>query len=268
MNDVQNYPDLRGISLEQVGVKGLRYRIRVAAKNGKPHEATATVSISTNLPHTKKGTHMSRLLEVFSRHHENISMESLPHLLEELQVRLKASSARVEMAFPIFLERAAPVTGAKALLDFDCRLLGQMRGKSLSMVMEVRVPVTSLCPCSRDISKYGAHNQRGTISISVHPAMVKPGKPFLIWFEDLIALAEGCGSSQVYPLLKRPDEKYVTEFAYENPAFVEDMVRNVAVRLQAEPRVAHYSIEVENFESIHNHSAFGMRTWSRMPLIA
>jgi GTP cyclohydrolase IB len=268
MNDVQNYPDTRGISLEQVGVKGLRYRIRVPAKKGEAHEATATVSLSVNLPHHQKGAHMSRFLEVFSRHHENISLETLPKLLVDLRDRLKATNARVEMAFSIFLERSAPVSGATAFLDFDCRLLGHMRGKSLNMVLEVRVPVTSLCPCSRDISDYGAHNQRGTISISVRPTMEKSGDPHQICFEDLIDMAEACGSSPVYPLLKREDEKFVTEDAYENPAFVEDIVRNVAIRLKADPRVAQYSVEVENFESIHNHSAYAMHQWSRKVKVA
>lgn len=268
MNDVQARPDTRGISLDQVGIKGLRYRIRVPAKSGKAHEATATVALSVSLPHHQKGTHMSRFLEVFSRHHENISMETLPKLLTDIRDRLKATNARVEMAFSIFLERVAPVTGAKALLDFDCRLLGQMRGKSLSMVLEVRVPVTSLCPCSKEISKYGGHSQRGIISITVRPAMDKNGNPHHILFEDLIEMAETCGSSPVYPLLKREDEKFVSEAAYENPAFVEDIVRNVAIQLQADPRIAQYSVEVENFESIHNHSAYAMHQWSRKVKIA
>ena len=263
MNDVQSYPDYRGISLDQVGVKGLRYRIRVAAKNGQTHEATAMVSMSVNLPHQKKGTHMSRFAESLSLHHENINHITFTLLLWDVQARLEASKARVEMAFPIFLERSAPVTGFTAFLDFDCRIIGQITGTRLSLMLEVSVPVTSLCPCSRDISAYGAHNQRGIITILVRPTMDKNGEPNQIWFEDLIDVAEASASSPVYPLLKREDEKYVTERAYENPAFVEDIVRNVALRLQADPRIAGYCVHVENFESIHAHNAFAVREWSR-----
>lgn len=268
MNDVQSRRDSRGIPLDQVGIKNLRYRIRVAAKNGKTHEATAKVSMSVNLPASKKGTHMSRFLEVFSRHHEDISLHTLPKFLRELQTRLKANRARVELDFPIFLERAAPITGTRAFLDFDCNIIGQIRGNDVSLVLEVRVPVSSLCPCSKEISLYGAHNQRGIISIAVHPAKDLDANPHQIWFEELVDIAEASGSSPVYPLLKRQDEKFVTEQAYENPAFVEDMVRNVAVRLQNDPRVEAYSVQVENYESIHNHTAFAMREWSRKPLIA
>jgi len=268
MNDVQSYTDTRGISLDQVGVKGLRYRIGVVAKSGKHHEATATVAMAVDLPHHQKGTHMSRFIEVFSRHHENISVQSMPKLLAELQTRLKATNVRVEMAFPIFLERVAPITKAKALLDFDCHLIGQMRGSEMSLVLEVKVPVTSLCPCSKQISNYGAHNQRGIVSITVRPAMGKDGNLHQIWLEDLIDVAEACGSSPVYPLLKREDEKFVTEYAYENPAFVEDMARDASVRLQSDPRIAAYSVQVENFESIHNHSAYAMRGWTRKQKVA
>jgi GTP cyclohydrolase I len=268
MNDVQARLDTRGISLDQVGIKGLRYRIGVAGKTGKRHETTAKVSMSVNLPHNQKGTHMSRLLEVFSRHHENISLSTLPKLLAELQTRLKANSARVEMSFPIFLERSAPVTGAKAFLDFDCNLIGQMKGRSLSLVMEVQVPVTSLCPCSREISDYGAHNQRGIVSITVRPTVGKDGNPLQIWLEDLIDIAEACGSSPVYPILKREDERHVTMRAYENPAFVEDMAREASVRLQRDPRIAAYSVHVENQESIHNHSAYAVRGWARKVKVA
>ena len=268
MNDVQARPDSRGISLHQVGIKDLRYPIRVEAKDGKPHEATATVSMSVNLPHNKKGTHMSRFTESLSLHHENINHITFTLLLWDVQARLEASNARVEMAFPIFLERSAPVTGFTAFLDFDCRLIGQMRGKKLSLELEVRVPVTSVCPCSKEISMYGAHGQRGIITISVRPTMDKNGDPHKIYFEDLVDVAEASGSSPIYSLLKRDDEKFVTERAYENPAFVEDMVRNVAVRLQADPRVAAYTVHVENFESIHNHSAIAVREWSRKQKVA
>jgi GTP cyclohydrolase I len=263
MNDVQARLDSRGISLDQVGIKGLRYRIRVVAKNGKHHEGTATVAMSVNLPYHQRGTHMSRFLEVFSQHHENISLETLPKLLADLQTRLHATNVRVEMAFPIFLERVAPITRLKALLDFDCRLIGELSGRDLELTLGVMVPVTSLCPCSKEISEYGAHNQRGIVSITVRPTTDAHGNLCQIWLEELIDVAEASGSSPVYPLLKRKDEKYTTEMAYENPAFVEDMVRNASLRLQSDPRIACYCVHVENFESIHNHSAYAMRGWER-----
>jgi GTP cyclohydrolase I len=192
----------------------------------------------------------------------------MPKLLADLQTRLKATNVRVEMTFPIFLERAAPITKSKALLDFDCHLIGQMKGREMSVVLGVDVPVTSLCPCSKEISKWGAHNQRGHVSILARPAINSQGEVYQIWLEDLIDVAETTGSSPVYPLLKREDEKYVTEQAYENPAFCEDMVRSAAVRLQDDPRIAAYTVHVENMESIHNHAAFAERKWARPAEVA
>jgi len=268
MNDVQASKERRGIPLNQVGISGLRYPIVYLDKVQRRHEAAATISMSVNLPHDQRGIHMSRLIEVLKDHHENIGMQTLTNFLRDLRAKQVTEDAHVEICFPMFLERSAPVSRSRAFLGFDCRFVADMKGKDVDLVMEVKVPVTSLCPCSRQISDYGAHNQRGTITIAVSTTMDKDGYPDQIWLEDLIDVAEACGSAPVYPLLKRKDERHVTMQAYDNPVFVEDMVRNVVVRLQADPRVAAYTVHVENFESIHDHSAFAKREWSRKVQVA
>jgi GTP cyclohydrolase I len=219
--------------------------------------------MSVSLPHHFKGTHMSRFIEVLNRHRDEITMRTIPAILHELRGRLDAESARLEVAFPYFLERAAPATGAKALMDYECSFLGESNGTSDDFVLSVKVPVTSLCPCSKAISDYGAHNQRGYVTIEVRSTRGKDARPALIWIEELIEIAERSASAPVYPLLKRADERHVTMQAFDNPVFVEDMVRNVAGELQADSRMASFRVHAVNHESIHNHSAFAEISWSR-----
>ena len=190
-------------------------------------------------------------------------MQTLPKFLREMRHRLEAESARVEVRFPYFLEKAAPVSGARGLMDYDCWFRGDLHGEKEDFLLCVSVPVTSLCPCSKKISDYGAHNKRGYITIEVRSAHGPDDRPELIWIEELVELAERSASAPVYPLLKRPDERHVTMLAYDNPVFVEDMVRNVAVRLRDDPRVAWFDVVAQNHESIHNHSAYARTSWTR-----
>lgn len=263
MIDVQSRQDLRGIALDRVGVTGLRYPIVVLDQAHERQETVASITMSVNLPHHFKGTHMSRFVEVLNQHHGEITMRTLPQILKDLRARLDAESARVELSFPYFLERKAPVSNARGLMDFDCSFIGEMSGDASEFSLGVKVPVTSLCPCSKEISDYGAHNQRGIITLQVRSTLAEDGHPHLVWIEELIAVAEASASSPVYPLLKRADERHVTMQAYDNPVFVEDMARNVAGRLQGDPRIAWFHIHAENFESIHNHSAFASLEWRR-----
>lgn len=256
MIDVQSRKDHRGIALDRVGVTGLRYPIVVLDQANERQETVASITMSVNLPHHFKGTHMSRFIEVLNHHHGEITLRTLPHLLRDLCAKLDAESARVELSFPYFLERRAPQSQARGLMDFDCRFVGEMKGDEVDFILGVKVPVTSLCPCSKEISDYGAHNQRGIITIEVRSTLDEDKHPHLIWIEELISVAEASASSPVYPLLKRADERHVTMQAYDNPVFVEDMARNVAQKLQKNSKVAWYRVHVENHESIHNHSAF------------
>jgi GTP cyclohydrolase I len=263
MDDVQNHLDDRGIPLDQVGVTDLRYPIVVLDREHEKQHTTALLTMAVNLPHQFKGTHMSRFVEVLNEHRGEITMHTLPAMLRELKRRLDAESACVEVRFPYFLEKAAPKSGAKALMDYDCSFVGEVNGGKESFTLGVQVPVTSLCPCSKTISDYGAHNQRGIITIETRSSRADDGSPALIWIEELIQIAEECASAPVYPLLKRADERHVTMQAYDNPVFVEDMVRGVAQRLQCDPRVAWFCVRALNHESIHNHSAFARLTWER-----
>ncbi len=264
MQDVQGLPDDREIALDQVGVSGLMHPIVVLDRTTEKQRTIARVTMSVSLPREQKGTHMSRFVEVLNDHHGEVTMRTVPAILKDLRERLDAASARIELSFPYFLERVAPVSGAKALMDFETSFIGQSDLERDDFVLRVKVPVTSLCPCSKAISEYGAHNQRGYVTISVRTYLEAGGVlPQMVWIEELVALAEACASAPVYPLLKRADERYVTEQAYDNPVFVEDMVRNVAVRLQDDPRVSWFHVHAENHESIHNHSAFAELEWSR-----
>lgn len=256
MKDVQSRPDDRGIALDEVGVTGLRYPITVLDKDNGKQSTVAQITMSVDLPHHFKGTHMSRFLEVLNEHHGEVTMRTLPAVLKRMRERLDAEIARIELTFPYFLERAAPVSEAKGMMDYECTFIGEMRGEEMDFTVGVKVPVTSLCPCSKEISDYGAHNQRGIITMQVKSTSDADGHPHLIWLEELISLAESCASSPVYPLLKREDERHVTMHAYDTPVFVEDMARNVAEKLLSDERVAWFRVHAENFESIHNHSAF------------
>ena len=251
IEDVQGSVDARGIAIDEVGVRDLRHPIKISGSAGAEQHTVATLSMSVHLPHDRKGTHMSRFLERLNSLEKAISLESFTVLLEETIGYLEASSGQIEMTFPYFIVKKAPVSGATSLMDYRAAIRGSRRLGRSELWLQVTVPVTSLCPCSKSISAYGAHNQRAHITIA---AKIGPS----IWFDDLIGVAERVASSELYSVLKRPDEKYVTERAYDNAKFVEDVVRDAALALNADPRVRSYKVESENFESIHNHSAYAM----------
>ncbi|MDB4371051.1 GTP cyclohydrolase FolE2 [Mariniblastus sp.] len=261
--DVQNEHDDREIALDQVGVSSLRYPITVMDRDQKEQHVTATLSMSVDLPHQFKGTHMSRFIEVLNGYRGELTMRTLPQILAELKTRLNAESAQIEVNFQYFLERKAPVTGMSGLMDYGCSFQGESNNTDNDFVLGVNVPVTSLCPCSKEISDYGAHNQRGNVDVQIRSTKDQDGIPFLIWIEEVVDLVEQSASAPLYPLLKRPDERHVTMQAYDNPVFVEDLVRNVAVKLKQDKRVAWFSVEAVNQESIHNHNAFARVQWTR-----
>jgi GTP cyclohydrolase IB len=253
--DIQATPDTRGLAIDQVGISDLRYPIQVLDRDGKPFPTVAKISMSVHLPHHFKGTHMSRFLEILSMHEGEVTMRTLPAILHDLKQRLDAEEAHIEVAFTYFVTKKAPVSGAAAKVGCDVVFQGTSNGEVDDFVLCVTVPVTTLCPCSKEISDYGAHNQRGYVTLEVRPKAKKGGWE-LILIEDLIAVAEQSGSAPVYALLKRTDERFVTMQAYENPVFVEDVVRNAAALLRADPRVASFKVKAVNHESIHDHNAF------------
>jgi GTP cyclohydrolase I len=263
MEDVQGRRDEREVALDRVGVSGLRYPIVVLDRDHQKQHTVAVLRMSVNLPHEFKGTHMSRFIEVLNEHRGEITMRTVPNLLRDLRRRLDAESAHIHLVFPYFLERRAPVSGASALMDYECSFDAVVNGGKDKFIFGVRVPVTSLCPCSKAISDYGAHNQRGYITIDVQTVRDLENNFALIWFEELIDIAEQSASAPVYPLLKRADERHVTMQAFDNPVFVEDMVRNVALALRSDLRIAWFRIDALNQESIHNHSAFANVEWVR-----
>ena len=249
--DVQSSADDRRLAIDRVGIKGIRHPVRIGDKSGGVQHTIAMFNMYVHLPHNFKGTHMSRFVEILNSHEREISVESFETILREMVERLEAESGRIEMSFPYFINKQAPVSGVQSLLDYDITFVGEISGGDYRFTMKVLVPVTSLCPCSKEISEYGAHNQRSCVSIEAEILDPVP-------IEDLVAIAERSASCELYGLLKRPDEKYVTEHAYDNPKFVEDMVRDIAAALNADPRIEGYVVESENFESIHNHSAYAM----------
>jgi len=256
LKDIQSSGDDRGLAIDQVGVCDLRYPITVLDRQNEQQHTTAQISMSVNLPHHFKGTHMSRFLLVLNRHRGEITMRTLPTVLDELRRELEAESAHVEVQFPYVIEKAAPMSGEKGLMDYDCKFAAEANGGADDFVLSVSVPVTSLCPCSKAISDYGAHNQRGLVTMDIRTSRNGAGERELVWIEELIEIAEQSASAPVYPLLKRDDERHVTMQAYENPMFVEDIVRNVALRLDEDARISWFCVRVVNQESIHNHSAF------------
>lgn len=263
MDDIQSSADGRQVPIDQVGVSDLRYPIVVLDRKHERQHTIARLRMSVDLPREFKGTHMSRFIEVLNEHHGELTMRTLPTILADLRARLNARTSRIEVQFPYFLQRSAPATGATALMDYDCCFTGSSDGDVSDFVLRVRVPVTSLCPCSKAISDYGAHNQRGYITLDIRTTTAPSGLPNLVWIEELVELAEASGSSPVFPLLKRADERHVTMQAYDNPVFVEDMVRNVATQLREDARIAWCRVSAVNDESIHNHSAFAQLEWSR-----
>lgn len=247
--DVQSALDTRALAIDRVGIKSIRHPVRVAEKGGGVQHTIALFNMYVHLPHNFKGTHMSRFVEILNGQEREISVESFGGMLREIVARLEAEAGHIEMNFPYFITKAAPVSGVESVLDYDVTFMGDIEGGRYRFTMKVVVPVTSLCPCSKEISDYGAHNQRSHVTVA---ARVNG----FVWIEDLVRCVEERASSELYGLLKRPDEKYVTERAYDNPKFVEDMVRDIATALNNDPRVDSYVVESENFESIHNHSAY------------
>lgn len=248
MPDMQTTRDTRKIPISKVGVKDISYPIVVMDKNRKFQQTVARVNMYVDLPHHFKGTHMSRFVEILNAYREEIALDKMEPILQEMKKKLGASSAHLEIEFPYFIEKRAPVSGARSLMEYTCSFVGTL-GDEFDFVLGVTVPVTSLCPCSKELSRYGAHNQRSAITVKVRYAD-------FIWIEDLVELVEACGSSPVWSLLKRVDEKYVTERAYENPKFVEDIVREATQALLAREAITWFSVEAENYESIHKHSAY------------
>lgn len=249
--DVQASADTRRIAINKVGIKDIRHPVRIRDRSQGSQPTVAHVNMYVNLPHNFKGTHMSRFVEVLNGHDSEVTVAGFRELLTHMTERLEADVGHIEMRFHYFVNKAAPVTGVQSLLDYDVRLLGTIRDGTPTLNIEVVVPVTSLCPCSKQISRYGAHNQRSHVTVNVRLRNH-------VWIEELIELVEEEASCELYGLLKRPDEKYVTERAYENPKFVEDMVRDIATRLNADERIGAYVVASENFESIHNHSAYAL----------
>ena len=249
--DVQNSADTRQLAINKVGIKDIRHPVKVRDRSGGEQHTIATFNMYVNLPHNFKGTHMSRFVEILNVPGREISVDSFQNMLVEMTDRLEAEAGHIEMTFTYFVNKAAPVSGVQSLMDYDVTLTGEICHGEIASSVKVVVPVTSLCPCSKKISERGAHNQRSHVTITAH---IKDH----IWIEEIVELVEREASCELYGLLKRPDEKHVTERAYDNPKFVEDMVRDVAARLNAETRIHAYVVESENFESIHNHSAYAL----------
>ena len=249
--DVQGSADKRKIAINKVGIKDIRHPIVVKDRSDGLQHTIATFSMFVFLPHHFKGTHMSRFVKILNDHEKEISVQSFKEMLSEMSELLEADSGYIEMHFPYFVNKKAPISGVQSLLDYDVSLIGEINNGITQTRIKVQVPVTSLCPCSKSISDYGAHNQRSHVTVDAKTRE-------FIWIEELIELVESQASCELYGLLKRPDEKYVTERAYDNPKFVEDMVRDVAGKLNEDERIVSYVLESENFESIHNHSAYAL----------
>ncbi len=251
MEDVQSLADTRRIPINKVGIKDIRHPVRIRDRSCGEQHTIANFNMYVNLPHNFKGTHMSRFVEILNQHEREISVRSFKDILVEMTERLEAEAGHIEMSFPYFINKTAPVSGVQSLMDYDVTFIGEFRRGEPTMTLKVRVPVTSLCPCSKQIADRGAHNQRSHVTVTARINR-------FVWIEELIELVEKEASCELYGLLKRPDEKFVTERAYDNPKFVEDMVRDVAARLNADDRIDAYVVESENFESIHNHSAYAL----------
>lgn len=251
IEDVQNRTDTRQIAINKVGIKDIRHPVRIKDRSEGEQHTIANFNMYVDLPHNFKGTHMSRFVEILNHHEREITVQSFKDMLSEMTEKLEAGSGHIEMNFPYFVTKAAPVSRVESLLDYDVTLIGEIIDGEINVHIKIVVPVTSLCPCSKKISAYGAHNQRSHVTVSARTCG-------FIWIEEIIDLVEEEASCELFGLLKRPDEKHVTERAYDNPKFVEDMVRDVAVRLNDDERICAYIVESENFESIHNHSAYAL----------
>ena len=248
ISDIQSLKDHRNIEINKVGVKSIRYPITVLDKKNGTQHTIATINMYVNLPHHFKGTHMSRFIEILNRYRQGINITNISTIMNDMKKSLRAESAHMEIEFPYFIEKHAPVTKAKSLMEYTCKFWGSHNDR-LDIIVGVEVPITTLCPCSKEISKKGAHNQRSMVTVKIRFKKI-------FWIEDLIKIVEQSASCEVYAILKRPDEKYVTEKAYDNPMFVEDVVRNVAGKLRKDQNINWFSVESENIESIHNHNAY------------
>lgn len=255
--DVQANPDERRVPIAKVGVQNVRFPIMVKDRRREAQHTVARIDMSVDLPHRFKGTHMSRFMEILNSYDGEISGEALPELLRTMRERLNATNSQVRVEFPYFVEKSAPVTGASGLLSYDC-VFDARSGAQDDFVLTVRVPVTTLCPCSREISARGAHNQRGLVTVDVR----FDGE---LWIEDVVAIVDESASCDLHPVLKREDEKWVTERAYDNPRFVEDLVREVTLRLRALDQVRWFRVHVVNYESIHEHDAYAEVVEDRRP---
>jgi GTP cyclohydrolase I len=249
MIDIQNLKDDRNIEIRKVGIKDIRYPITVLDRAKGFQNTIANINMYVNLPHNFKGTHMSRFVEVLNKYRGQISLKNFAKILEDLRKRLNAESAHLQVTFPYFIEKEAPITKAKGLMEYTCEFCGSLSKDKRDFYVGITVPVTTLCPCSKEISERGSHNQRGLVSVKIWYRK-------FFWIEEIIEIIESSASCDLYAILKRPDEKYVTEKAYDNPMFVEDVVRSVAMKLNANPNIKGYSVEAETMESIHNHSAY------------
>ena len=250
MKDIQSQPDFRKIPIDKVGIKNLRYPVTVRDRRDGFQHTIAVINMYVDLPHNNKGTHMSRFVELLHLLHPDVSLQKFSAILENMKKHLNAASAHLEMTFPYFIEKTAPVSTSPGLMDYTCSIRGSSDADGkVDLVSEVVVPISSVCPCSMEISDHGAHNQRGEVKLSTR------FKKF-IWMEDMIELVESSASCDVFSVLKRVDEKSVTERAFANPKFVEDIVRDVAQKLKVDDNITWFSVSAENFESIHNHSAY------------
>jgi len=258
MIDMQNQPDFRNIPIDKVGIKGLKYPVTVRDKTQTSQSTVAEISMYVDLPHQCKGTHMSRFVELLHIFRSQISLESLTSILEDMKATLGAQSSHIEISFPYFIEKKSPSTQSRGLMDYNCTIVGSSNSDNgADIVLKVAVPVTSVCPCSKEISDYGAHNQRGEV-------LVCSRFDKFIWIEDIVNLVEQSASCDIFSVLKRADEKFVTEKAYNNPKFVEDIARDVAKQLIEDENITWFSVSTENFESIHNHSAYAYIEHSRI----
>jgi GTP cyclohydrolase I len=249
IEDIQRQSDHRQIDINKVGVKGIQYPIQVLDKTFGVQHTIGDFNMYVSLPQHFKGTHMSRFVEVLNQYHNKIGINMIPTILEEIKNHLEAESAHLEISFPYFIDKEAPVSRAKSKMIYHCKFSGSLTLDELEFRVQIKVPVTSLCPCSKAISDAGAHNQRSTVTVNFS------FKEF-VWIEDMIKLIEETASCDIFSLLKRPDEKYVTEKAYAHPMFVEDLVREIASLLLQDQNITWFTVEAENMESIHNHSAY------------
>lgn len=249
--DVQNSQDTRAIAINKVGIKDIRHPVQVKDRTGKIQHTIANFNMYVALPHEFKGTHMSRFVEILNNHEWEITVDSFKIMLTEMTSLLDAEVGHIEMTFHFFIKKTAPASGVQSLLDYEVTFIGERKSNQNIINLKVVVPVTSLCPCSKKISERGAHNQRSHVTVNIETEE-------FIWIEEIIDMVEAQASCELYGLLKRPDEKIVTERAYDNPKFVEDMVRDIAHQLNIDDRILSYTVESENFESIHNHSAYAL----------